>query len=87
MRTTLTIDDDVLQAAKERALREGKTAGDVISDLARRALTMPMPSPAGPQRQRAKATKAILGFVPFPSRGNVITNEHINKLRTEVGEG
>ena len=41
MRTTLDIADDVLQAAKERARREGKTAGEVISDLARRALTAP----------------------------------------------
>ena len=36
MRTTLDIADDVLQAAKERARREKKTAGEVISELARR---------------------------------------------------
>ena len=36
MRTTLDIDDDVLQAAKELAQYESKTAGQVLSDLARR---------------------------------------------------
>jgi hypothetical protein len=39
MRTTLDIDDDVLLAAKERARRERTSAGAVISELARRALT------------------------------------------------
>jgi hypothetical protein len=38
MRTTLDIEDDVLQAAKELARREGRTAGQVISELARRSL-------------------------------------------------
>ena len=41
MRTTLDIADDVLLAAKERARRENKTAGEVISELARQALTAP----------------------------------------------
>jgi hypothetical protein len=38
MRTTLTIDNDVLAAAKELAAQQQKTVGEVISDLARRAL-------------------------------------------------
>jgi hypothetical protein len=38
MRTTLDIDDDVLQAAKERAAVQKKTAGQVLSELAREAL-------------------------------------------------
>jgi hypothetical protein len=37
MRTTLDIDDDILAAAKERAQRERKSIGTVISELARRA--------------------------------------------------
>jgi hypothetical protein len=36
MRTTLDIDDDVLQTAKEMAAKEKRSAGAVISDLARR---------------------------------------------------
>lgn len=47
MRTTLDIDDDVLQAAKELAALRGVTAGQVVSELARRAL-----SPSGTPRLR-----------------------------------
>jgi hypothetical protein len=39
MRTTLDIDEDVLQAAKEIASTRGSTAGKVLSEWARRALT------------------------------------------------
>ena len=38
MRTTLDIDEDVLQAAKEIATMRKSTAGKVLSDLARKAL-------------------------------------------------
>ena len=38
MRTTLNVDDDVLFAVQERARREKRTAGQVLSDLARQAL-------------------------------------------------
>lgn len=39
MRTTLDIDDDVLNAAKQLAKKRNSTAGEVISGLARIALT------------------------------------------------
>jgi hypothetical protein len=38
VRTTLDLDPDVLQAAKELAASSGTTAGRVISDLVRKAL-------------------------------------------------
>ena len=38
MRTTLDLDPDVLQAAKEIASVQGTTAGKVISNLVRKAL-------------------------------------------------
>jgi hypothetical protein len=38
MRTTLDLDPDILQAAKELAAARGTTAGRVISDLVRKAL-------------------------------------------------
>lgn len=38
MRTTLDIADDVLQAAKEIGAARGMTAGEVLSNLARRSL-------------------------------------------------
>jgi hypothetical protein len=53
MRTTLDIDDDVLQAAKELARRQKKTAGAVISELTRKALTAPPPA--------AREPKVVLG--------------------------
>ena len=77
MRTTLDIADDVLHAAKERARRENRTAGEVISELARRALTAPPPAAAG------RGPKAVHGFRPFAKRGGVVTNERIDKLRED----
>jgi len=38
MRTTLRLDDDVLRAARSLARVEGKTVGEVVSELARRGL-------------------------------------------------
>ncbi len=38
MRTTLELDDDILQAAKELAALRGSTAGRIISELARKGL-------------------------------------------------
>jgi hypothetical protein len=38
MRTTLNIDDDVLQAAREFARRQGVTVGQIVSRLARRGV-------------------------------------------------
>jgi len=77
MRTTLDIDDDVLQAAKELARREKKTAGAVISELARRGLG------AQPERPKAREPRALYGFRPFPRRGGIVTNELIDKLRED----
>ena len=76
MRTTLDIDDDVLRAARELARRERKTAGRVISELARKALA---PSPMGV----TKEAKALHGFRPFPRRGGIVTNDLIDRVREE----
>jgi Arc/MetJ family transcription regulator len=74
MRTTLEIDDDVLEAAKCLARQTERTAGAVLSDLARRALTS----------VAAKSTRASVGgFVPFESRGGLVTNEQIDRLRDQ----
>ena len=77
MRTTLDIADDVLQAARERAQRERKTIGEMISDLARRALTSP------PEPPSVKEPKTIYGLRPFAPRGGIVTNELIDKLRED----
>jgi len=77
MRTTLDIANDVLQAAKDRARREKKTIGEVISELARSALTAPPHVPV------AREPKALYGFRPFPKRGGIVTNDLIDKLRED----
>jgi len=78
MRTTLDIEDDVLQAAKELAQREGGTAGRVISTLARRGLALP----AAGRKNRS----GLRGGVPvLPSRGEVVTLEHVRQLQDKEG--
>lgn len=76
MRTTIDIADDVLQAAKERARRENKTAGEVVSELLRLALTAPT---SGTDRE----PKPVHGLKPFARRGGIVTNELIDQLRNE----
>ncbi|MCL4818879.1 MAG: antitoxin [Vicinamibacteria bacterium] len=78
MRTTLDIADDVLLAVKERARREKRTVGEVLSDLARQALT------GG--ASVAAESKPFYGFSPLPPRGPVVSNELIDRLRDEDGE-
>jgi len=77
MRTTLDIADDVLQAARELAKRDRKTIGEMISELARRALTTPH------EQLSVKEPKAVYGLKPFPRRGGIVTNALIDKLRDE----
>jgi hypothetical protein len=76
VRTTLDIADDVLRAAKELARRHKKTAGEMISELARKGLG------ADPARG-AREPKELYGFRPFCSRGGVVTNEIVDRLRDE----
>jgi hypothetical protein len=75
MRTTLTIEDDVLAAAKELADREGKTVGEVISGLARQALR-----PAKAARNKRNGVR-LLPVRPGASR---VTPELVNQLRDEL---
>lgn len=82
MRTTLDISDDVLAAAKERARRDKRSVGEVISELARRSLVA---GSRDPKRSPAHTGLAKLGIQPFPRRGGVVTNELINKLRDDGG--
>jgi hypothetical protein len=80
MRTTLDIDDEVLDAAKEIARRQRRTAGAVISELARRALTQ-----TAPEQQAASAPRPFYGFHPFPPEGRVVSNQIVERLREEEG--
>lgn len=74
VRTTLNIDEDVLQAAKERAVQRGTTAGKEISELARRGL-----------RPRETSLEVRQGVPLLPPCGDVepVTLEAVNRLRDE----
>jgi len=73
MRTTLDIDDDVLRALRERARRESKTLGEVVSELARSSLSEGFTG--------LSLDGTHYGLHPFPKRGGVVTNELIDALR------
>lgn len=75
MRTTLSIDDDVLMAAKALAARQHKTLGEVISALARQAL-----------RPKARRAGTRNGIPLLPARSDVlaVTPELVNQLRDEL---
>lgn len=86
MRTTLDISDDVLLAAKELARRGKKPLGQVISELARKAFTLPDDhSAAAGTAKNADNPLAALGIHPLPPCGVIVSNEHIDRLRDEEG--
>jgi hypothetical protein len=80
MRTTLDIDDDVLQAAREHAALERKSLGAVISELARDALRRPHVA-AAPARSPKRGGR----FAVLPRRDEVVTVEHVRGLRDTEG--
>lgn len=75
MRTTLSIEDDVLAAAKELAAKEGKTVGEVISDLARQALSPKMPN---------RRTRNGIRLLPVQPGARRVTTELVNELLDEL---
>ena len=81
MRTTLNIDDDILSARKELAKAAGKTAGQIISELARKALT----TPSGSTHHRIEQPRAIYGIQPLPHRGGIVTSEMVRQLIDDEG--
>lgn len=68
----------MLLAVKERARRENRTAGEVLSDLARQALT----NQYAPVDEDVEA-EAFHGFEPLPHRGEAVSNALIDRLREE----
>ncbi len=80
MRTTLNIADDVLFAVKERARREQRPAGEVLSDLARRSLV------ASEHVTEIAEDESPYGIEPLPRRGPAVSNELIDRLREEEPE-
>jgi hypothetical protein len=83
MRTTLDIDDDVLQAAKELAERESKTAGQVLSDLARRGILCRNSH----EDDNGNEPSVIKNdWLVFPFRGRIVTNEMVKRIQEEIDE-
>lgn len=78
MRTTLDIADDVLMAIKGEARRQKRSAGDLLSELAREALTR-----RHQEDPETKKAKSVHGFDPLPPRGGPVSNELIDELREE----
>ena len=74
MRTTLDIDPDVLQAAKELADHRGTTAGKVLSELARKALE---------PKTRATLRNGVPLLRRRPSGSPKPTLALVNRLRDE----
>lgn len=75
MRTTLAIDDDVLAAAKGLATLQGRSVGEVISSLAREALT---------PRDLASETRNGVPLLPLRPDAKPVTMEMVNALRDEL---
>ncbi len=74
MRTTVDIDEDVLQAAKEMAAVRGSTAGKVLSELARKGLE---PRESGRVRNGVPLLPRRPRDAPRP------TMKRVNELRDE----
>lgn len=75
MRTTVTIDDDVLAAAKQFADARGLTLGEALSQLARATLT---------ERRRHGGTRNGIVLLPAPSEAGRATLDDVDALRDDA---
>ncbi|MDR3534941.1 MAG: ribbon-helix-helix domain-containing protein [Acetobacteraceae bacterium] len=74
MRTTLAIDDDVLAVAKAMAERQHRSIGEIVSDLARQALTRPV----------AVGERNGVPLLPLSDPRAAVTLDVVNALRDEA---
>ena len=78
MRTTLAIDDDVFNIARQKAQRDHLSRGAAVSELMRVGIrSMQMPAS---QRPATRSKYAVL-----PARREIITSEHVYKLLEQEG--
>ena len=80
MRTTLDIDDEVLEAVRELARHRRVSMGRVASELLRRAL-----AGAADAGGRRAAGRRLAGFRPFPAEGRVVSADRVERIRDEEG--
>ena len=74
MRTTLSLDDDVAEAARAIAARDRRPLGEVVSDLARQTLR---------RREPASTTRNGLPLLPSRGKPGSVTLELVNRIRDE----
>lgn len=70
MRTTVSLDDDVLELAKRQAKLRGVSLGRALSDLVRRGLSAATP---------AQDRDGLVIFV-LPADSPVVTTEEVRRL-------
>lgn len=73
MRTTLTLDDDVLELAARQAKLRGVSLGKTVSDLVRKGLNAPTPA----------REKAGLKVFCLPSDSPTVTTDDVRRLESE----
>ncbi len=73
MRTTLNLDDDVAQAAKEYAESRSLALGKAVSELVRRGIATPCP------------TRVVNGLTVFelPADSPPVTTKRVRELEAE----
>ncbi len=76
MRITLTIDDNLLTVAKELAVMENRSVGQVISALARAGLRSAKPG---------KKTRNGVPLLPKKPGASQVSSELVHRLREELG--
>ena len=73
MRTTITLDDDIVELAARQAKVRGVSLGRVMSDLARRGLNAPTPS----------TSKDGLVVFQLPGDSPKVTTEDVRRIESE----
>ena len=73
MRTTLSLDEDVIQLVKSYAENRSLAMGKAVSELVRRGLSAPV------------KTRTVNGLVVFdvPADGETVTSELVKRLEAE----
>ena len=86
MRTTLDIDDDILAVVKDLARAEGRTMGQIISDLTRRCLSTPSAMAAPGMSEAAAAFEAEDELFPrLPRRGGPpVSSELVRRVQEQI---
>jgi hypothetical protein len=73
MRTTLSIDDDILAIVTRQAKLRGQSLGKAVSDLVRRGLNAPTPS----------QDKDGLVVFQLPADSPAVTTEDVRRIESE----